>query len=261
MVIFYRTGNSGFWYFKTLPAENRRWKEKGRLMKRLNFTTNSEMSSKYEFKQKLTTKAKKAKKVKSGLWLIIITILLLCGCADVSGKLLIIQGNFHNSRGRHNDAITAYLKTLEHEKAAPYGEYGLGAVYFSMGEEKASLERFSQAGRMLDTFPENINRELRYRIHYNTGVVLFSEGDFSGAAVSFREALRTDGRRLEAKRNLELSIKARDRENTTGNDNRGGNESMNESRAVLLEYMQQREINQWKSQTWQEEEDFSGPDY
>ena len=250
-------------------------------MKRLNFTTNSYLRYAHELravqKEKNTEDTEKHRtfgsrvfSAKSNTFSVysvlsvvkfLLILLIFCGCTDISGKLLIIQGNFYNSRGRFNDAITAYLKTLEHEKAAPYGEYGLGSVYFSMGEEKASFERFTQARRLLDTFPENINRELRYRIHYNTGVVLFSEGDFSGAAVSFREALKTDGRRLEAKRNLELSIKARDRENTSGNDNRDGNENINESRAVLLEYMQQREINQWKSQTWQEEEDFSGPDY
>ena len=193
--------------------------------------------------------------------LLIILPLTFGGCSGISAKLLVIQGNFHNSRSRHDEAIAAYLKALEIEEAAPYAEYGLGSVYYSLGEERAALERFSEARRLLDTFPENINRELRYRIHYNNGVVLFSTGDFAGAAVSFREALRTDGRKLEAKRNLELSAKAHNREKTSDNENKGDNKSFNESKAVLLEYIQQKEINQWKSQTWQEEEDFTGPDY
>jgi Ca-activated chloride channel family protein len=191
----------------------------------------------------------------------IIFPLLVTGCSGVPGKLLVIQANFHNSQGRYNDAIAAYLKALEYEEAAPYAEYGLGSVYYSLGEEKASLERFSESLRLLDTFPENINRELRYRIHYNTGIVLFSGGDFGGAAVSFREALRADGGKIEAKRNLELSLKAKNRESTSNRENSGDTEKQNESKAVLMEYMRQKEINQWKSRTWPEEEDITGPDY
>ena len=192
----------------------------------------------------------------------VITTILVCGCSGVSGKLLIIQGNFQSSQDRYSEAITAYLKALEYKEAAPYAEYGLGTVFYSMGEGKSALDRFSRSLRLLDTFPSETNRELRYRIHYNTGVVLFTEGDFSGAAGSFREALRIDGKKIGAKRNLELSLKSNSRENTSsGGNSPDQNESRNESMTVLLEYVKQKEINQWRSRTWQEEEEESGPDY
>jgi Ca-activated chloride channel family protein len=190
-----------------------------------------------------------------------ILTLFVCGCSGTSGKLLIIQGNFQNSQGRHSEAITAYLKALEHEEAAPYAEYGMGSVYYTMGEEKAALNRFSRALQLLDTLPPDINRELRYRIHYNTGVVLFGEGDFSGAAASFREALRTDGGKVEAKRNLELSVKSHTRRQASGDGNNPGqNEGRSESMVILTDYIKRKEHNQWRSRTWQEEET-TGPDY
>jgi len=186
---------------------------------------------------------------------------LLYGCSGdsgVSGKLLIMQGNFQNAKGDHSGAISSYMQALEYAQAAPYSEFGLGSVYFALGEEKAALERFAHASKTLEMSDPAANRELQYRIHYNTGVVLFSEGDFSGATQSFREALKIDGGKKDAKRNLELSLRSLARENIAGGEN---NDAGSESRAVLFEYMRQKEFNQWKSREWQEEKNFNGLDY
>jgi Ca-activated chloride channel family protein len=185
---------------------------------------------------------------------------MVCGCTRISGKLLIMEANFHFSRGRYTDAISSYLKAYAYSEAEPYAEFGLGSVYFTMGEEKAALERFASAKRTLESFDTAVNRELKYRIHYNTGVVLFSEGDYSGAVDYFRNALKTDGGKKEAKRNLELSLRSLERETASG-DGKNDGEGEHESRLALFEYIRQKEINQWKSREWQEEEDTSGPDY
>jgi Ca-activated chloride channel family protein len=174
----------------------------------------------------------------------------------VSGKLLVIEANFLNSQGRFTEAVEKYTKALEYKEAAPYAEYGIGSVNFSMGEEEAALENFAKALNMIDNMPPNLNRELRYRIHYNTGVVLFSGGDFSGAAASFRDALRTDGRKTEAKRNLELSLLSSARQNTVTGGH-GDNEGLN----ALFDYIRQKELDQWTNREWQPEEDSDEPDY
>jgi Ca-activated chloride channel family protein len=192
---------------------------------------------------------------------LLVVLILLGGCSGdsgVSGKLLIIGGNFQNARGDYTGAISSYMKALEYPQAAPYSEFGLGSMYFSLGEEKAALERFVEAKKILETSDPAANRELHYRIHYNTGVVLFSERNFSGAADSFREALKVDGGKKEAKRNLELSIRSLARENIA-NDGRSDGED--ENMAALFEYIQQKEFNQWKSREWQTEENTNGPDY
>jgi Ca-activated chloride channel family protein len=190
-------------------------------------------------------------------WLIL--PLLVCGCARISGKLLIMEANFHVGRGMYTDAISSYLKAYTYPEAAPYSEFGLGSVYFAMGEEKAALERFASAEKTIKSLDAAVNRELKYRIHYNTGVVLFSEGDFSGAVDSFRNALKTDGGKKEAKRNLELSLRSLEREPTSGGGRNEG-EGADESMVALFEYIRQKELNQWKSREWQEE-DTDGPDY
>ncbi|MCL1835950.1 MAG: tetratricopeptide repeat protein [Treponema sp.] len=182
---------------------------------------------------------------------------MLCGCSGIPGKLLIMEANYKNSRGMYNEAITPYLKALDYADAAPYAEYGLGSVYFALGEEQAALDRFAKARKALEKLPPSENSELHYRIHYNTGVVLFSAQDFAGAANSFREALRVDGRRIDAKRNLELCILSLSRENLSV----GIDEYENESMLILFDFIRQKELNQWRSREWTDEEEITGPDY
>jgi len=186
--------------------------------------------------------------------------LLMCGCSRMGGKLLVMDANFQNARGMYIRAISSYMKARDYAEAAPYSEFGLGSVYFSLGEEKAALDRFAEAEAMLESFDPAASRELHYRIHYNTGVVLFSEGDFSGAIDSFRKALKVDGGKKEAKRNLELSIRSIAREDSS-DGGKNGDEGENESMTALFEYVRQKEYNQWKSREWQKEEDIDGLDY
>jgi len=183
-------------------------------------------------------------------------LLLITACSNPKGKLLIIEANLLNSQGRFTDAVEKYTKALEYEDAAPYAEYGLGSVYLSMGEEKAALERFAEAQNLLEGLPPNLNRELRCRLCYNIGVAMFSEGNFQDAADAFRDALRIDGRKTEAKRNLELSILSKDRQPASK-----GEEKENEGRSALFEIIRQKELDQWLNREWQPEEESSEPDY
>ena len=193
----------------------------------------------------------------------VILALVLCACSEVPGKLFVMEGNSRSSRGQYNQAIESYMRAMEFTEAGLYGEYALGAVFFALGEDNAALDRFSNARQMLENSPAGSNRELRYRIHYNTAVVLFSAGDFSGAADYFREALRIDGSRIEAKRNLELSLLSLERENVLNvlRESIGENDAENESRAAFFEFIRQRELTQWRNREWPEEDNITGPDY
>jgi len=186
----------------------------------------------------------------------LLLLLLATSCSNISGKLLVIEANFLSSQGRYTEAVDKYTKALEYEDAAPYAEYGLGSVYLSMGEEEAALDNFAKAGNMLDSLPPTSNRELRYRVYYNMGVAQFSGENFSGAADSFRDALKIDGKRTEAKRNLELSILSTARQNTISGENR-----QNEGLSALFDYIRQKEHAQWTNREWQPEDDSTEPDY
>jgi len=175
------------------------------------------------------------------------------------GKILLMEANYLNSRGRYDEAIIPYLKALEHEDSAPYAEYGLGLTFYSINESKAALKRFNTSQKMLENFSSGEHRELRYRNSYNSGVVFFEEGDFHSAAEAFKDALRADPRRIEAKRNLELSLISITRQ--IEDDKRAETQRESETREVLFEYIRQKEQQVWKSREWAPEEKSTGPDY
>ena len=182
---------------------------------------------------------------------------IFSSCSE--GKLLLIEANYLNSRGRYDEAIVPYLKALEHEDSAPYAEYGLGLTFYSLDESKTALKRYDTSQKMLNNFPGGEHRELRYRNNYNSGIVYFEEGDFHSAAAAFKDALRADPRKVEAKRNLELSLLSIARDNAR--DNSGEIQQETETREILFEFIRQEEQKQWKSKEWAPEEKSTVPDY
>jgi len=182
-------------------------------------------------------------------------VLLLTSCSQ--GKLLLLEANYLTSRARYDEALVPYLKALNHEDAAPYAEYGLGLTFYLLDKSDAALNRYGDSQKMLEKYSNNEHRELRYRNHYNTGIILFEEGHYQSAADSFKEALRADPRRLDAKRNLELSIMSISMESKQENRTEG----QEEQREILFEYLRHEEQLLWKSREWAPEENFTGPDY
>lgn len=190
-------------------------------------------------------------------------VLFPCSCSKIQGKLLIMEGNFFNSRGMYNEAIGSYLKARHYTEALPYAEFGLGTVYCSLDEGTVALDRFAAAEQSLRDVPKKMSPELLYRIHYNTGIVRFKEGDYTAAAGSFRSALEIDGGRIEAKRNLELSLLSLAQKKTAPAiaSEQESSAGTRDQLPALFDYLRQKERNQWKSREWIEDTSYSGPDY
>jgi Ca-activated chloride channel family protein len=197
-------------------------------------------------------------KVKKYCFCALCAICFIFACACSPGKLLVLEGNFRNVSGRYHEAAVSYLRALEYHDAAPYAGYGLGSVYYALDESKAAVERFEDTRRMLESLPAEEHRELRYRNSYNAGIVFFGENDFSAAASAFKDALRVDPSRIEAKRNLELSLQSLVRKNTESVRPQQG---QHETETVLFEYLRQKEQKGWESKEWAAVEDVTGPDY
>jgi len=184
-------------------------------------------------------------------------VLLFTSCSE--GRLLLIEANYLSSRGRYDEAIVPYLKALNYEDSAPYAEYGLGLTFYLLDEGKAALKRFDDSQKKLNDFSASEHRELRYRNNYNSGVVYFEEGDFHSAAEAFRNALRADPGKTEAKHNLELSLLSIIRDEPENKNGESRQES--EPREILFEFLRDKEQQQWKSREWAPEERQTGPDY
>jgi Ca-activated chloride channel family protein len=175
---------------------------------------------------------------------------------------MLLRGNFLSAQGMHTEAILAYLEALEYDETAPYAEYALGSACLALDEDAAALQRFAAAEERLAGMLREDHRELIYRINYNRGVVRFHAGDFAAAAEEFRAALEADGSRIEAKRNLELSLLSMTGQ-SSGAFSAPGMSLQEEQRGsrTLFDYIRRKEQDQWKSREWEEEEEFAGEDY
>ena len=191
----------------------------------------------------------------SSIVLLVLFSFFFSSCTQ--GRILLVEANYLNSRNRYEEALISYQKALEHEDAAPYAEYGFGLTLYLLDQEDMALKRYGESQKMLETMPENEHRELRYRNYYNTGVILFEKEDYSSAAAYFRDALREDPGKIEAKRNLELSLLSIS-VNPSGQNN---TDSRQEQREILFDYLREEEQQLWKSREWTAEEYYSGPDY
>lgn len=192
----------------------------------------------------------------------ILLLLSITSCSDLSGKLFILEGNFYQTRGFSNQAIAAYLKAASHPETKAYAEFGLGAVYHSLDEREAALERFKDAETTANGAPGQEHQELLYRIRYNSGVIAFENGQYDEAVVRFRQALEVNPSRVEAKRNLELSLAARRHDESASESKTGeGQKQENSETNVLFEYLREKERQQWKSREWIEDAPEDGPDY
>jgi Ca-activated chloride channel family protein len=174
------------------------------------------------------------------------------------GKLFLIQANYLNSHGRYNDAMNAYSKAMNYKETAPYAEYGTGLTFYNLDENEMALAQYDKSKKLLESFSAAEHRELRYRVNYNSGIIHFVEGNYQAAASAFREALKEDHRRVEAKRNLELSLLSMARERAS---DRPTERQSDEAREALFDYIKQMEQQQWLSKEWSEEEKSMFPDY
>ena len=208
---------------------------------------------------------RKGKKKSGGIIAAMLFLALFSSCERTRGQLLVMEANFLSNRGFYTEAISSYLKALDCEGAAPYAEYGLASAFFALEEGEAALGRYAEAERNLDLKSES-HPELRYRILYNIGIIHFEKGEHDEAAQAFRKALTLDGSRIEAKRNLELSLltiarssppQAAFPEERADNDHEGSTWSS----FVLFEYIKQKEQDRWRSKEWAAESDSSVLDY
>jgi Ca-activated chloride channel family protein len=199
-----------------------------------------------------------------GVLPVLLCLFTLSSCSNIQGKLLVMEANFFNTRGLYTEAIASYLKALNHDEAIPYAEYGLASVFSALDEGEAALDRYIEAEKFLLLNNED-HPELRYRIHYNMGIIYFENEKYAEAIDSFKEALKVDGSRIEAKRNLELSLLSRARSNqpqgTSSEEAEDGRQGSGGGSSVIFEYLKAKEQEQWKSREWIGENSYSGPDY
>lgn len=165
---------------------------------------------------------------------------LLGGCEMKSVYMDVIQGNYHYGRGSYQQAIVSYLRALESGKHTEWVEYNLGNAYHSLGETQAALALWEKAALTSDP-------ALRFHIAYNKGCLYYELGKYREAAGEFRYALKLEPPAMDAKINLELSLRkmasggqpaAQAKNKKPGSGDEGGR---------ILDYVKRKEGNRWKA--------------
>ena len=208
-------------------------------------------------------------------FLLLFLSFFISSCDALPEKLAVLQGNFYYAAKRYDDAVFSYYRALEKNETGEYAEFGLAAVYDALGEDDAALQRLARAAER-SAERGDINKDLAFRIAFNRGVLEYHTEDFERALLSFKQALLLNGKSIDAKKNLELCLRAlRDsgetgKQDGTQNKQRkadGGNgdaEKTAETPAapVIFAYIREKEQERWSGGEWQEEENGGGePDY
>jgi len=111
------------------------------------------------------------------------------------------QGNEQYLNGLYVDALRAYTEAQVDapESAALY--YDIGNVLYRRNDFEGSAEAFTRA--LVEA-----SQELVGPAAYNLGNTRFQQQDYQAAVEAFEQALAVDPADVDAKRNLELSLRA-----------------------------------------------------
>ncbi len=186
--------------------------------------------------------------------------LLLGSCSGVSDRFSILEANLLSGRGEYRKAVSLYSRAAADPSCEAYASFGLGSVYLALGELEPALKQFRRAAERAAA--ADPGGELEFRARYDAGIALYRSGDFDGAADAFRRALRIDGARLEAKRNLELCLKAMHRRRAPGasTSQLGVKKQQSDEPKKLFDYIREKESDRWRSREWQADSPDT-PDY
>jgi Ca-activated chloride channel family protein len=218
-------------------------------------------------------------------------MLLLQSCAPAEAKIRLLEGNFFMARDMPDKAEASYIRarSLAAPGDIPYAVYALAFVQLQRGEKEVAAEEAEESAatllldeahaliarenaadtdRMTQAFRHGHgerHRELAYRIHYNVGLACYNAGKPEEAAWEFRQALLVDPSRIEAKRNLEISLAQMENRSSVETSEvktaRPVREGATRGNSVLFDFIRQKETDRWKSWAWQSEEGDYSQDY
>ncbi|MGN0728080.1 VWA domain-containing protein [Treponema sp.] len=134
-------------------------------------------------------------------------VFLFTSCSPrFNDGMKIFEGRLSWSKQDYQNSVGTFLElSLDaHERGdelvEQYAVFGLGSTYLMQGETDAALKRFS------DVY-ENSPEKIKFAILYNSGIIAHRNGDYERAADFFRKAILIDSKNIDAKINLEFSLK------------------------------------------------------
>jgi Ca-activated chloride channel homolog len=142
-----------------------------------------------------------------------VLLLVTFGASVAFGIGDLERGNRLYNEGRYAEAAAAYQKALESGRPSP-------ALYYNLGTSLVQLGRFEEAGKYLNTAIEAVDPDVRNRALYNMGNRFLYEARagekldpqakatlLDAAAEAYRRSLRMNPSDVNAKWNLELTLR------------------------------------------------------
>ncbi|MBI9107969.1 MAG: tetratricopeptide repeat protein [Spirochaetales bacterium] len=172
-----------------------------------------------------------------------VLILFLSSCSNPAVYYSVWRGNNAFAGGDYQAANTAYLKALESKVHSPYVNYNLANVYYALGEGDAAAAEWEKA-----VFTSS--RELMFRTVYNRGLLEFETGNYEDAFGSFRDALELKSDNMDAKINLEYSLRRMNAnvdvtESSAAGAQKSDNEGTSDEIKRILEFIKRKDAGLW----------------
>ena len=111
------------------------------------------------------------------------------------------EGNRHYIDGLYEDSLRAYTEAQVELPEAPQLFYDIGNVLYRQGDYEGAAEAYTRA--LLSSPPE-----LEPDAAYNLGNARFQAQEYGAARDAYTRALKSDPSDIDAKRNLELALRA-----------------------------------------------------
>ncbi|MDC7226307.1 MAG: tetratricopeptide repeat protein [Spirochaetales bacterium] len=168
---------------------------------------------------------------------------VLSACSNPAVYFSVWQGNNAFAGGDYQTANTEYLASMEKDVYTDYLSYNLANVYYALGEGEAASAEWKEAAF-------TSSRELLYRTMYNRGLFEFESGNYETAFDLFRKALEINPESLDAKINLEYSLRrmnagANSSEASAAGAQNSGSDEVSDEIMRVLEFIKQKDAGIW----------------
>ena len=198
---------------------------------------------------------------KGGSSLLCIFIMLISGCSSRTADILSGTYSWHKKQYKHSISkfINVADRAMEDQdlETLDYSLYDLGTAYLMTGEKEAALNRFT-------SLSENAPADVKYSAFYNAGILSYEKGNYKEAVDFFKKALKINNSSINAKINLELSVRMnstqgreKTRKTIQAHNDKNENPDNKNMEDALFEHIKENDKKQWKNSETTEPGDLS----
>lgn len=127
-----------------------------------------------------------------------------CSSGKIENAQEIMRSSWAWHQKNYRSATAGFLRAEENAAqnndivTVQYALYDLASTYIMQGEYDVA------AGNLKQITPAAPS-QIRYAAYYNSGIIAYRNGNYKDAVDCFRNALKIDGTKIEAKENLEIA--------------------------------------------------------